>query len=94
MIVNANFHLEICHFLLCTCAGCLSGIGDLLDHASKLAIAVSVDFHAGSVAELNVYHIILVHIDNSLHVREIGHAHHFCAGKLPCGNQTFPEFAV
>ena len=94
MIVDANFHLEICHFLLCACAGRLSGIGDLLHHAFELAVAVSVDFHAGFVAELDVDHIVLVHINNSLHVGEIGHAHYFRAGKLPRSNQAFTELAV
>src|ERR1700756_5668584 len=73
VVVDANFYLEIRHFLLRTGPGCFSGVRDLLNHTFELAVAVSVDFDVCFIPKFHVYDIILVHVHDGLHVAEISH---------------------
>ena len=92
--VEADLHLEIGHFLLRAGAGRLAGVGDLLDRAVEFPVAVGVDRDVRLIAELHVDDVVLVHVHDRLHVVEIGHPHHFGAGKLIRRHDALAELAV
>ena len=52
------------------------------DSAAETAVTVGVHLDAGLVTHFYVHHVVFVHIDHRLHVREIRHAHDFRAGEL------------
>ena len=68
VIVDANLHLKICHFLLCAGAGRFPGVCNLLHDSFEFATCVRVDFHASLIAQLHVDDIVFVNIDHRLHM--------------------------
>ena len=94
MIVDSNLNLKIRHFFLRAGSRHRPGVGDLVNCAVEFSIAVGVDLYVRLVANFHIHDVVLVYVHARFHVIEVGHAHHFRAGKLSRRHDALAEFAV
>ena len=94
MAFEADLDLKIGHFFLGAGAGGFAGVGDQFHRPLKFSAAVGIDRDLGGVADFHIHDVVLVHVYYRLHVVEIGHPHHFGAGKLIRRHHPLAQFAV